>query len=79
MEHGPPSEKLVLAAYLFLAGYSPATVDISAATGRATSTGIIRAAHGQITDNIVNPAMLDRPGFRAKVARFASTAHAATT
>lgn len=51
--------------------YSPATVDIWAATGRATSTGMIRAAHGQLPDHIVNPAVLDRPGFRAKLARFA--------
>jgi phosphoglycerate dehydrogenase-like enzyme len=50
--------------------YSPATVDIWAATGRATSTGMIRAAHGRVPPNIVNPAVLDRPGFRAKLARF---------
>jgi phosphoglycerate dehydrogenase-like enzyme len=59
--------------------YSPATVDIWAATGRATSAGMIRAAHGRIPDNIVNPAVLDRPGFCAKLARFSEKNETALT
>jgi phosphoglycerate dehydrogenase-like enzyme len=51
--------------------WSPATSDIWKATGKATSTGMIRAAMGLVPDNIVNPAVLDRPGFQAKLARFA--------
>ena len=51
--------------------WSPATTDIWKATGKATSTGMIRAALGHAPDNIVNPAVLDRPGFQAKLARFA--------
>ena len=51
--------------------YLPATVDIWAATGRASSQGMIDAAHGRVPGNIVNPAVLDRPRFREKLARFA--------
>jgi len=32
--------------------------------------GMVRASRGQIPDNIVNADVLDRPGFRAKLARF---------
>ena len=31
----------------------------------------IRAARGRVPDHVVNPAVLDRPAFRAKLARFA--------
>ncbi len=50
--------------------WSPATTDIWKATGRATSSGVIRAAMGQVPDHVVNPAVLDRSGFQAKLARF---------
>jgi phosphoglycerate dehydrogenase-like enzyme len=32
--------------------------------------GMVRASCGQIPENVVNPAVLNRPGFRAKLARF---------
>ncbi len=59
--------------------YTPATADIWAATGRATAQGMIRAAHGLAPDNIVNPAVLDRPGWRAKLNRFAQISHCTAT
>jgi len=37
----------------------------------AMAEGILRAARGVAPDNIVNPEVLARPGFRAKLARFA--------
>ena len=52
--------------------YLPATADIWAATGRVTSQGMIRAAHGQVPQNIINTDVLSRPGFRQKLARFAA-------
>ncbi|MCC7353716.1 MAG: hypothetical protein IT330_08160 [Anaerolineae bacterium] len=36
-----------------------------------TVQGILRAAQGQIPEHVINPQVLDRPGFRAKLARFA--------
>ena len=32
--------------------------------------GMLAAARGQVPDNVVNPEVLDRPGFREKLARF---------
>jgi phosphoglycerate dehydrogenase-like enzyme len=51
--------------------WSASTADIWLATGRATSSGMLRAARGEVPDNIVNPNVLGKPGFRAKLARFA--------
>jgi phosphoglycerate dehydrogenase-like enzyme len=48
------------------------TSDVWRATGRATAEGMIRAASGQVPDNVVNPEVLERPAFREKLARFAS-------
>lgn len=50
--------------------WMPATAEIWTATGRATAGGMLRAARGELPDNIVNPEVLDRPGFRAKLERF---------
>jgi phosphoglycerate dehydrogenase-like enzyme len=47
------------------------TADVWAATGRAMAEGMLRAACGQVPDDVVNAEVLDRPGFRAKLARFA--------
>jgi phosphoglycerate dehydrogenase-like enzyme len=55
--------------------WSASTADIWLATGRATSSGMVRAARGEVPDNLVNPNVLDRPGFRAKLARFAENRH----
>jgi hypothetical protein len=35
------------------------------------SNGVIRAAQGLVPENVVNRDVLDRPGFLAKLARFA--------
>jgi phosphoglycerate dehydrogenase-like enzyme len=49
------------------------TADVWQATGRATAEGMLRAAAGQVPDNVVNPEVLDRPAFCRKLARFAAT------
>jgi phosphoglycerate dehydrogenase-like enzyme len=46
------------------------TSDIWAATGQAMAEGMLRAASGQVPDNVVNPEVLEREGFRRKLARF---------
>jgi phosphoglycerate dehydrogenase-like enzyme len=51
--------------------WSASTSDVWHATGRAMAAGMLRAARGQIPDNVVNPEVLDRPGFQAKLGRFA--------
>jgi hypothetical protein len=35
---------------------------------------MMRAAQGKVPQNVVNPEVLERPGFRAKLARFAENA-----
>jgi phosphoglycerate dehydrogenase-like enzyme len=51
--------------------WSPATTDIWKATGRQMSEGMLRAALGEVPENVVNGEVLSRPGFIAKLARFA--------
>ena len=46
------------------------TTDVWQATGRAMAEGMLRAAVGLVPDNVVNRAVLERPGFQAKLARF---------
>jgi len=48
------------------------THDAARQTMHIMSNGILRAARGLVPENIVNPEVLDRPGFRAKLARFSS-------
>jgi phosphoglycerate dehydrogenase-like enzyme len=50
------------------------TTDIWAATGRAMASGILRASRGEPPGDVVNPDVLCRPGFLAKLARFAGNA-----
>ena len=50
--------------------WSASTRDVWAATGRAMTDGMLRAARGEIPENVVNPEVLERPAFRAKLARF---------
>jgi len=45
--------------------------DVWTATGKAMAEGMLRAAHGQVPEHVVNAEVLARPGFRAKLARFA--------
>lgn len=49
----------------------PSTLDAARLTMSEMAEGMTRAAQGLVPANIVNPAVLDRPGFRAKLARFA--------
>jgi len=50
--------------------WSCSTTDVFAATSRVMTAGMLRAARGLVPENIVNPAVLARPKFRAKLARF---------
>jgi phosphoglycerate dehydrogenase-like enzyme len=47
------------------------TTDVWRATGRAMAEGMLRAARGEVPENVVNREVLERPGFQAKLARFA--------
>ena len=51
--------------------WSASTSDVWAATGKAMAEGMLRAARGLAPENVVNREVLARPGFRAKLARFA--------
>ena len=50
--------------------WSCSTSDVWAATGRAMTEGMLRAARGEVPEHVVNREVLDRPCFRAKLARF---------
>lgn len=52
--------------------WSASTTDVWRATGKAMASGMLRAAAGEVPENVVNREVLDRPGFRAKLARKAS-------
>jgi phosphoglycerate dehydrogenase-like enzyme len=54
--------------------WSASSADVFAATGRAMAEGMLRAARGLAPADVVNTAVLERPGFRAKLARFAENA-----
>jgi phosphoglycerate dehydrogenase-like enzyme len=47
------------------------TSDVWTATGRAMADGMLRAAHGLVPADVVNPEVLDHSCFRDKLARFA--------
>ena len=51
--------------------WSASTLDVWQATGREMANGIIRAARGEVPENVVNPEVLDVSLFRDKLARFA--------
>jgi phosphoglycerate dehydrogenase-like enzyme len=51
--------------------WNASTADVWQATGKAMATGMLRASQGLVPENVVNKDVLDRPGFRAKLARFA--------
>jgi phosphoglycerate dehydrogenase-like enzyme len=68
----PPDDPLLeLDNVIVTPHWSASTTDVWQATGRAMTEGMLRAACGQVPENVVNPAVLDRPGFQAKLARFA--------
>lgn len=49
----------------------PSTRDAARLTMSSISQGMLRAAQGLVPGNVVNPEVLDRPGFRTKLAGFA--------
>jgi phosphoglycerate dehydrogenase-like enzyme len=69
----PPDDPLVRMDNVILTPHWLAsTDDVWRATGRATAEGMLRAACGQVPENVVNPEVLERPAFRAKLGRFRS-------
>lgn len=50
------------------------TAEVWDATGRAMAEGMLRASRGQPPEDVVNPDVLRRPGFLAKLSRFAGNA-----
>lgn len=52
----------------------PSTRQAVQATADLIAQGMMRAAQGKVPQNVVNPEVLERPGFRAKLARFAENA-----
>jgi phosphoglycerate dehydrogenase-like enzyme len=50
--------------------WSCSTKDVWKATGRAMAEGMLRAARGEVPENVVNREVLERPGFRGKLKRF---------
>jgi phosphoglycerate dehydrogenase-like enzyme len=50
--------------------WSASTRDVWQATGQAMAAGMLRASRGEIPENVVNQAVLDRPRFQEKLARF---------
>lgn len=52
----------------------PSTRQAALATMSQMADGMIRAAQGKWPENVINVAVLDHPGFRAKLARFAENA-----
>ena len=55
----------------------PSTRDAARLTMATMSAGMLRAAQGLVPANVVNPDVLDRPGFQAKLARFSENRFAA--
>ncbi|MGH7140883.1 MAG: NAD(P)-dependent oxidoreductase, partial [Pirellulales bacterium] len=51
--------------------WNASTSDVWRATGQAMAAGMLRASRGELPDHIVNHAVLERPGFQKKLARFA--------
>jgi phosphoglycerate dehydrogenase-like enzyme len=68
----PPGDPLTgLDNVILTPHWSASTTDVWQATGRAMAEGVLRAAVGEVPAAVVNREVLDRPGFRAKLARFA--------
>jgi phosphoglycerate dehydrogenase-like enzyme len=71
----PPGDPLTALDNVILTPHwSASTTDVWRATGRAMAEGVIRAACGGVPDHVVNREVLTRPGFRAKLERFAENA-----
>jgi phosphoglycerate dehydrogenase-like enzyme len=67
----PPGDPLLsLDNVILTPHWLASTTDVWEATGRTMAEGLLRVAHGRLPDNIVNPEVVERPGFRARLARF---------
>ena len=53
--------------------WAAGTLDVFREAGTTNCRVMLQAAQGQVPDNIVNPEVIDRPGFQAKLARFLTT------
>jgi phosphoglycerate dehydrogenase-like enzyme len=68
----PPDDPLLkLDNVIVTPHWSASTSDVWAASGRAMAEGMLRAASGLVPADVVNRGVLERPGFRAKLAWFA--------
>ncbi|MBB5752200.1 NAD(P)-dependent oxidoreductase [Prosthecomicrobium pneumaticum] len=75
----PPGHSLLALDNVILTPHwLPSTRDAARLTMTSVANGILAAATGRVPDHVVNPAVLDRPGFRAKLARFAVNAPASS-
>lgn len=54
--------------------WTASTADVWRTSAATMTTGMLRAATGQVPADVVNREVLARPGFRAKLARFAANA-----
>lgn len=50
--------------------WAAGTLDVFKEAGTTNCRAMLQAAQGQLPDNIVNPEVIERPGFQAKLARF---------
>jgi phosphoglycerate dehydrogenase-like enzyme len=67
----PPDDPLIALDNVILTPHwSASTSDVWVATGKAMAEGMLRAARGELPENIVNPEVLDHGEFRQKFARF---------
>jgi phosphoglycerate dehydrogenase-like enzyme len=50
--------------------WTTGTGDVWRMAGESNCRGLLQAARGALPDHIVNPGVIARPGFQAKLARF---------
>ena len=68
----PPGDPLLALDNVILTPHwLPSTRDAARLTMETMANGMLAAARGRVPENVVNRDVLDRPGFRAKLARFA--------
>lgn len=71
----PASDPLVALDNVILTPHwSPATQDVKGLVAKVIFEGMIRAARGEVPETVINREVLDRPRFKAKLARFAVNA-----
>jgi len=71
----PPDDPLIgLDNVILTPHWSASTSDVWLATGLAMAEGMLRAARGELPENIVNAEVVDQPTFRRKLSRFAENA-----